>query len=296
MRASGRAGILFAGVWLLGAIGTGWAQPAISQFVAAVEPIKDEFGAPLDGTDASAPEYGVARVEGDLVQLLLTTDNTIHPPHLDGTPDPRNIVLSTTRIGSGVSPTLEQPAKFGALISPRPGGNSRIFARAFNAPSMGEATFYGDSQLFTVRSWKHEVFLVDIDATDKPLDINDDDGDGLVNSWERSRGTDPTQRDSDGDGLTDGEELLSQNDPLDAESFLVIVKVAPAGGDDAVLTWDSVEGVRYQVEMTTDDLAGSPEFTLVDSVQAGPGSETSLVVPDGLSYGQACYRVRVVSE
>jgi outer membrane protein OmpA-like peptidoglycan-associated protein/opacity protein-like surface antigen len=47
----------------------------------------------------------------------------------------------------------------------------------------------------------------------------DPDGDGLFNSEEKARGTNPKLADSDGDGLTDGEEVLTYNtDPLKSDS------------------------------------------------------------------------------
>jgi hypothetical protein len=48
------------------------------------------------------------------------------------------------------------------------------------------------------------------------LDSNaDDDGDGLTNSDEFTRGADPLNPDTDGDGIADGEEVALATDPLD---------------------------------------------------------------------------------
>lgn len=46
----------------------------------------------------------------------------------------------------------------------------------------------------------------------------DNDVDGLTNDVEMEKGTDPNLADSDGDGYNDGAEVLSNSDPLDAQS------------------------------------------------------------------------------
>jgi len=56
----------------------------------------------------------------------------------------------------------------------------------------------------------------------------DSDGDGLSDSDEVARGTDPHNPDSDGDGVSDGAEVAAGTDPLDAEDG---GSVAPAVAD-----------------------------------------------------------------
>jgi hypothetical protein len=102
--------------------------------------------------------------------------------------------------------------------------------------------------LFTVRSWKDEVFTASIAATDIPLDDRDLDGDGLHNSWERSFGSDPGNSDTDGDGMTDASEVLVASDPLDAESYLAVSGVRRAPNGTLLVYWDSVDGLTYRVE------------------------------------------------
>lgn len=269
------------------------ADPSVSQTVGTSQTVLDEFGAPLQGTDPSSYRFGIPAVEGDLIQILQTTDGTIHPPSSNGTPHPNNPLIDTTRIGLGISPTVAVSGRFGANVAPRPGGNSRIFARAFNAPSVGEASFYADSQTFTVKSWKNEVFFALFGQTIQPLDPNDSDGDGLNNSWEKSLGTDPNAIDTDRDGMTDGEERMTGTDPLDASSAFTIVEVHPAGGDDALLQWQSVAGLNYRVEYTPDLLDENPVFQVIATVTA-TADVTELPVPHGLSDPHGSYRVRAL--
>jgi hypothetical protein len=48
----------------------------------------------------------------------------------------------------------------------------------------------------------------------------DRDGDGLTDSIEAARGTDPDNPDSDGDGLADGDEVAAGTSPLASDSDL----------------------------------------------------------------------------
>jgi hypothetical protein len=265
------------------------AQPAVSQAVGVSAAIVDEFGHPLQGNDPAAQAFGLPVVEGDIVQILHATDNQIYPPNAQGQPDPRNVVLATTRVGLGTAPAQLTPAKFGAAVTPRPGGNSRIFVRVFNAASLDEASFYGDSQLFTVKSWKNELFVANVSATLSPMDTADADGDGLNNSWERSYGANPENADSDGDGFADKQEVVAGSDLLDSESFLALAEVRVVQGDDVLLKWASTEGVQYRVE----GAAPGADFEEMASV-TGEAGVTESVIPDALDAGLGCFRVCAV--
>jgi hypothetical protein len=236
------------------------AGPSVSQGVGASAPLVDEFGRTLEGTDPMSGRFGVPPVEGDFVQILMAPDGQVYAPSSDGKPDPRNWVLGTSRIGLGIAPNLAHSGRFSARITPRPGGNSRIFVRVFNAPTIREASFYADSGLFKVRSWKNEFFDIDVAATDQPLDVEDADRDGLHNSWERSYGTDPHEPDSDGDGLTDAEEVQAGTDPLDGLSSLRWRGVGLASTRGLELVWTSVPGRRYRLEGTHIPIDEEPVF------------------------------------
>jgi hypothetical protein len=189
---------------------------------------------------------------------------------------------------------LRESGLVSGKIAPRPGGDSFIFARVFNAPSIEESSFYADTGLFKVLSWKAEVFTIDVVATDVPLDDVDSDGDGLSNSWEMTYGTDPNNPDSDGDGMSDGEEIMTGNDPLDPGSRFVVVRLQPAGAGDALLTWASSPSLDYSIEYSPDMLAGESEFYVVDRVPGDADARTtSLIVSGGMTGGFGCYRVRV---
>ncbi|MDG2125658.1 MAG: CotH kinase family protein, partial [Verrucomicrobiales bacterium] len=96
-------------------------------------------------------------------------------------------------------------------------------------------------------------------------DGNDDDGDGLPNSWERYHGLDPNDDgsvdpdqgatgDPDGDGSTNIEEYEARSHPTQAVApRLTVAGLAP---DGIRLTWSSVPGAIYQVQFS-DSLTGA---------------------------------------
>jgi hypothetical protein len=270
------------------------ADPAVSQAVGLQGTTVDEFGVALKGNNPAASHFGLPVVEGDLVQVLLATDNTIYPPQVDGQPDPRNVVLATTRIGLGTSPNQANPATFSSVVSPRPGGNSRIFVRVFNGRTLDSSSFYGDSELFTVRSWKNEVFLGSVASTSNELDPADDDGDGVSNSWEKSHGSDKASADTDGDGLNDHDELLVGTDLLDRSSYFNIEDVSVGPDGRMRLSWDTVPGVTYTVERVSLVNGEAPE-TLTTLV-AETGTLTYSVAEESEGGGFHVYRVTVESD
>jgi hypothetical protein len=281
---------LCAGAVLLSMAIASPADPTVSQLVATDHAILDESGLPLRGTDPQSEEFGVDRVEGDLIQILQATDGSRYPPAKDGSPDPRNVVLYSCRAGEGISPTLGMSGLFSGAITPRPGGNTRIFVRVFNAPSLADASFYEDSSLFKVLSWKNDTFLVDIAATTRPLDPNDADGDGLSNSWEKALGSDSTTADTDGDGSSDQEERLAGSNLLDPESHLRITTVGLAGGPVLKFRWQSVRGKSYRIERLEPLPDGGLSVWAEETVGAtGTWSECEVPVPNSREAG--CYRV-----
>jgi len=266
--------------------------PSVGQVVGTASEIRNERGELLPGTDPGASFFGIPSVEGALVQVLQTMDGQVYPPQPNGQPDSRNVVLMTTRVGYGYKASQAISGRFGATVTPRPGGNSKLFVRVFNAPSLQEASFYGDSQVFTVKSWKNEVFTANIAATTQPLEAGDSDGDGLSDSWEKSFGTDLAARDTDQDGLTDGEEIFAGTDALEAGSAVVVAELSFAGGTDGLLAWDSQEGRRYDVERRIGAFEGSGSFGMVTSLD-GTGDRLEVVIPDAFAGDLAAYRIRV---
>lgn len=126
----------------------------------------------------------------------------------------------------------------------------------------------------------------------------DRDGDSMGDAWERANGLDPndpndSMLDSDGDGVCNLHECIagtSANDPLSV--FRATTSVT---GGNVSITWSSVLGKRYHVQMSSDlvswktlEREGRP---LV--IEASPGSSTTYALPDSPS--DRCFlRVEVV--
>ena len=114
-------------------------------------------------------------------------------------------------------------------------------------------------------------------------DGNDDDGDGLPNSWERYYGLDPNDDgsvdpyqgaagDPDGDGTTNLEEYEARSHPTLSLPLRPSVTVLPPDG--IRLTWLSAPGAIYQIQFS-DSLVGT--WTDLGLPLAGNGTNLSAI-------------------
>jgi len=257
--------------------------PPGSQQIGTLNPIVDEWGTPLRGTDPWSWYWGIDVVEGDVVQVILALDGVIHDPEIDGTPHPRDIVLANSRIGLGVSPLLPNSGLFSCSLSPRPSHGSKLYVRAFNASSLEEATHYGNSQLFSVSTIEFQTFWVDIESTDRLLDP-----DGLGSLGNPPGGE--TEIDTDMDGVSNDDEIAAGTNPYGAWSFLGVERMTRVGGA-TVLEWSSVPGRTYVVEKCGAD---GQEFTAVGSVVA-TGDVTPMSLANAMTDDSGFFRIRVVT-
>ena len=114
-------------------------------------------------------------------------------------------------------------------------------------------------------------------------DGNDDDGDGLPNSWEIYYGLDPNDDgsvdpdqgaagDPDGDGTTNREEYEARSHPtLNLPLQLTAALLPP---DELQLTWPSAPGAIYQIQFS-DSLTGT--WTDLGIPIAGTGTNLSAI-------------------
>ena len=292
---------------MLFAAGLSMAQ-TVPLHLGTTTPIKDEFGITLTGTMLVDPSLC------DRVEVLWAT-NGIFPPDVNGIPDSRNALVTggVTTMGSLTDPAWINPGLFSASIAnPRPSVGAKLFVRVFNAPTREAASFYGDSELFTVDSEYSYVYDVTI-STMLPLDPADNDSDGLNNSWEESLLTDPDSADTDGDGMKDGDEFRAGTDGANPDDLLQLSEVQGKGptrleddGDggmhsmmvveDAVVTWDSKPGKRYRIEYSPDDLAREPAFSNVTDVVTATDTQSTVTVSGGLMHNRGTFRIRLIEE
>ena len=79
--------------------------------------------------------------------------------------------------------------------------------------------------------------------------------------------------DADGDGMNNWQEWRCGTDPRNAASVLRLLSASPAGSNVTV-TWQSVAGVSYFLERST-DLAATPPFSLLATNLPGQAGTTS---------------------
>jgi len=114
----------------------------------------------------------------------------------------------------------------------------------------------------------------------------DSDGDGMRDAWELANGLDPHDPsdaliDSDGDGQNNLAEFLAGTDPRDPGSVFRAILPDFDGGNSMLLTWSSVPGRRYRIEIS-DDLTGwlaimdDDGKPLVIEASAGPATDHRL--------------------
>ena len=99
----------------------------------------------------------------------------------------------------------------------------------------------------------------------------DTDGDGLLDSWETTHFGNLDQDssgDADGDGQDHGAEQASGTDPNDPLSALRVTSIGPLGDGEVSLTWDSVSGIEYGIQRSTD----LTSWSLVGAAITGTGS------------------------
>jgi hypothetical protein len=108
----------------------------------------------------------------------------------------------------------------------------------------------------------------------------DEDEDGLKDSWELAFTTDisglSANRDSDGDGMSDLDEYQAGTDPTDRTSVMktLVVRPDPAG---ATATIRTVPGRSYQVRVSGDLLSWSDAG--VFKAENWPAVETPILIP-----------------
>ena len=279
-------------------------------YVGNLKPILGPFGRPLPGAHA-APICS-------LVELRVV-DSTygLVPPHTNGMSHPKNPLLTPdSRGGIGLNTSCANNGLFCMVLPQRPGGDVQVFARAYNAPTAAEATFYADSEPVSLsQAATSELVLTFSEA--RPIDWGDDDNDGLANSWEKVLGTDGVAtNDFDGDGMLDLHEWLAGTDPTCPNSKLVFEVVRREAQPQVMVAgepptrpvrvkWQSVPGKTYQLEHVPMLAAIDPEtgkpyaFKIVDGgrVTAGAGEfEIDMLVDISADTPTGIFRVKLVQE
>jgi len=293
-------------VAVTGAWGSGVVMPL---YVGNSVPVLDEYGRPMMGSSQTSDAANRPRLE-----IRTAADGIIRPPSEDGVAHPYNPLVSSESVGGmGMNTSRSDSGLFCLVLSNRPSGGTKVFARAFNAPTLAESSFYADSLMVDVPDRGSSLVLSFRAA--EPLDDGDDDGDGLNNSWEKAMGTDGTNGvtfdDYDGDGMLDLHEMLAGTAGNDPTSLLAFRTIEPddspeplAGGEGSKpvrIRWQSVPGKQYQLQYVP-TLLGLQNFLPVPEVGDTNGIITAaegeyeidllVEIPEGATAG--AFRVRLV--
>jgi hypothetical protein len=295
-----------AGAFFL-SVASAWAGVSMPFYVGNVAPVLDEYGRPMRGSHRTAEAASRPRVE-----IRTSTDGIIRPPSTNGSPHPYNPLLTPTSVGGmGMNTASADSGLFCLVLTNRPAPGTKLFARAFNAPTWAESSFYADTTMATVPTAMNGTSLKMVFGAAKPLDSGDADADGLNNSWEKTLGTDDrAAADYDGDGMLDLHEMLAGTLPTDPGSLLEFRSIRRedvAGKEDdgegeedsrpIRMRWQSVPGRRYQVQYLP-SLLGEQVMIPVGEVVTADDDECEkemlVDLPDDAVAGN--FRVRLVRD
>ncbi len=274
-------------------------------YVGNVAPVLDEYGRPMRGSHRSSDA-----ASRPLVEIRTSTDGIIRPPSIGGSPHPYNPLLSADSTGGmGMNTASSDSGLFCLVLDSRPPPGTQLFARAFNAPTWAESSFYADTPMATVPAPSSGVSLQVTFGAAKPLDSGDDDGDGLNNSWEKTFGTDDrATADYDDDGMLDLHEMLAGTSPTDPTSRLEFCAIRREGtatgkdGDEAEscpvrMRWLSVPGRSYQIQYVPTLLGEQVYIPVGDVVTAAEGeTEMELLVEMPEDAVAGTFRVKLVHD
>jgi len=246
-------------------------------YIGNLEPVLDERGNPMQGSNC--PEEAADRCRVEL--RLVSSDGIIYPPAMNGQAHANNPLVSPDCVGGmGQNASCPDSGYFCMVFPYRLPPGLQFFVRVYNAPTAEEASFFVDSPVTTVPGQGSSINLENF-SEPQPIDTRDIDADGLVNSWERSMGTDSKfSADFDGDGVSDLDEWRAGTDPSEApppppifssirREMAPISRTAKDGLSQSIhVSFQSVPGRTYDVQYMSSPLAGRQEFTTVGTLTA----------------------------
>lgn len=285
---------------LILAAGCAWGGLIVPLYISNVAPVRDQNGQPMRGSPSPMAEQSRCRIEIRVAPY----GGLRYPPGKDGSASSLNPLVTPGSVGGvGLNAAQDDSGLFCMIFPERLPAGTLIFARAYNAPTIGETTFYADSKVVAIPS-KDSTLVLDFESA-QALDSDDADGDGLINSWERYLGTaDRQTSDYDDDGMSDYCEMLAGTaltNPQSNLSFRMVRREAlPTGANGSKplhIKWQSVPGKRYQLQHVT-QLLGEQEFIDDGEVVVARNGEFEIELPVDLPEDsiEGFFRVKLVQE
>ena len=156
---------------------------------------------------------------------------------------------------------------------------------------MLDLRFSGPPANVTVTSVQFDEARVSAVA-DPALDVFDTDHDGLINTLETAvYHSNPNLADTDGDGRNDGDEVIAGTSPSDATSLFAVKSVEDLAGDGVKLSWSSVPGRIYRVEVS--ETMAANQWVVTGPAITAVADLTSTTAAKPPSSHRAFYRVTV---
>jgi len=237
------------------------AQLGSPQDVYNSAPMYDAFGSILPGTNPYLSNDCTV-VPGCLVQILSAGSNGVaHVANLDGSPSGGDSNLFTTFVGQGDYDCVSFAGQFSTSFSPPPANGTKIYARVFNAPTVGQATAWGQSADFTTDgSTVMDLSVLGLKATTMPKGVN------------LSTTLDPK-------GLTYLFELVANTNPqISTDLFAAGSIVVPSQtGQPIQVTVKGHVGRMYTLQRSTDLVTWS---NIASSATGVLTADTSLMLTD----------------
>lgn len=253
------------------------AQLAFPLDVTASAPVLDANGAVLSGNNPASADYGFTDVPGALVQIIsVGNDGVAHLPNLDGSPSGGDTVLYTTVIGQGIDLGADNSGRVSTSFSPPPISGAKLYARVFNAPTVQNATTWGQSATYAAADAAvMDLSLLGLRATSMPKGID-------LNAI-------------DSKGVSYFQELIANTDPSNSQDLFAVSGLLLTSVQGKVAVQGHI-GRSYTLQRSTDALGSGMTWSDISATATGLlNADQNLLLsdPNPPSAPKAFYRVKV---
>jgi hypothetical protein len=230
-------------------------------------PMYDAFGVVLQGNTDPANSNACTVVPGSLVEILSDGSNNVaHVANPDGSPSGGDTILFNTFVGEGYY--CDGVGQVNTSFNGPPVG-TKIYARVFNQPTVGQSSYWGQSADFTVSTnglvggavQGMDLSALGMQITTMPMGIN--------------------LSTVDSKGVTYLEELVANTNPQNPNDLFGVNGITMQASDEGVQLSESAKaGRQYTLQRTTNSLSSAVVTWTDISTTAVLSSNTTLVLDD----------------